>query len=558
MHTATPLERSALCCAREQSKRTIVNLQRGGGTLPRKLATTVVLVAALFMSTLSVVSTAPSAQAQSASWDLNAYSAPRATDNAILVWNEELLDIIRRHPPLTGPTVSARALGILHTATYDAWAAYDAVAKGTRLGSQLRRPAAERTPANKEKAISYAAYRVLTDLFPNPPHTNMPAVNLEGQMLSRGYDPGNTTTDTTKPEGIGNVVAKALLDYRHSDGSNQLGNAPGSSGTRYSDYTGYQPKNQWNNVPFVWNWQPLCVLTPTGVGAGMPPTPSDGTCSSPNYAVQSPATPQWGRIKMFGPLAASQFRVTGPPKNPDGSNSTVDIQREINDAANLDDVKKAKAEYWADGPASVFPPGHDFIFAQALSRRKGHSLDTDAKLFFMLGNAMMDASIASWYQKYKYDSVRPITAIRNHPDFKNKDVNSWLGPNKGFGTVKGSQWMPYQALHVVTPPFPEYVSGHSTFSGAGATILSSFFGEAFGAYVVIPKGSSSFESNTPVAPVTLSWPTFTSAADEAGWSRRYGGIHFYTGDNHGRALGRQVAQYVYSSAQNYIQGRTAG
>jgi hypothetical protein len=528
--------------------------------LRRKLATTVVLVAALFMSTFSVVSTAPSAQAQSASWDLNAYSAPRAGDNAILVWNEELLDIIRRHPPQTGPTVTARALGILHTATYDAWAAYDAVAKGTRLGSQLRRPSGERTLANKEKAISFAAYRVLTDLFPNPPHGNMGAVNLAGQMTSRGYDPNNTTTDTTKPEGIGNVVAKAVLDYRHRDGSNQLGDEPGGTpGARYSDYTPvYTPKNQWNNVPFVWNWQPLCVLTPAGVTAGAPPTPTSGTCDAPNYGIQKAATPQWGRIKMFGVLPASQFRVTGPPKNPDGSYSTVDIQREINDAANLDDVKKSKAEYWADGPFSVFPPGHDFIFAQALSRRKSHSIDTDAKLFFMLGNAMMDASIASWYQKYKYDSARPISAIRNHPDFKNKLVNSWLGPNKGFGMVKGSEWMPYQALHVVTPPFPEYVSGHSTFSGAGATVLSSFFGEGFGAYVVIPKGSSSFESNTPTANVTLSWPTFTSAADEAGWSRRYGGIHFYTGDNHGRALGRQVAGYVYSNAQNYIQGRTAG
>jgi hypothetical protein len=526
--------------------------------LRRKLATTVVLVAALFMSTFSVVSTAPSAQAQSASWDLNAYSAPRAGDNAILVWNEELLDIIRRHPPQTGPTVTARALGILHTATYDAWAAYDAVAKGTRLGSQLRRPSGERTLANKEKAISFAAYRVLTDLFPNPPHTNMGAVDLRGQMTSRGYNPDDTTTDTTKPEGIGNVVAKALLDYRHRDGANQLGDEPGSSGARYSDYTGYQPKNQWNSVPFVWNWQPLCVLTPTGVGAGMPPTPSDGNCSSPNYAIQNPATPQWGRIKMFGPLASSQFRVTGPPKNPDGSYSTVDIQREIDDAANLDDVKKSKAEYWADGPASVFPPGHDFIFAQALSRRKAHSIDTDAKLFFMLGNAMMDASIASWYQKYKYDSPRPITSIRHHPAFKDKLVASWLGPNKGFGMVKGSQWMPYQALHVVTPPFPEYVSGHSTFSGAGSTILASFFGEAFGAYVVVPKGSSKFESNTPANDVKLSWSTFTVASDEAGWSRRYGGIHYLTGDSHGRALGRQVAQYVYSTANNYIQGRTAG
>jgi hypothetical protein len=112
---------------------------------------------------------------------------------------------------------------------------------------------------------------------------------------------------------------------------------------------------------------------------------------------------------------------------------------------------------------------------------------------------------------------------------------------------------------VVTPPFPEYVSGHSTFSGAGATMLAQFIGtDNFGAYVVVPQGSSSFESSTPSRDVTLTWPTFSAAADEAGWSRRYGGIHFKTGDQHGRALGRQVALYVWSNGQNYINGRTAG
>jgi hypothetical protein len=119
--------------------------------------------------------------------------------------------------------------------------------------------------------------------------------------------------------------------------------------------------------------------------------------------------------------------------------------------------------------------------------------------------------------------------------------------------------MPYQALHVVTPPFPEYVSGHSTFSGAGATILASFTGsDTFGAYVTVPRGTSKFESNTPSTDVTLSWPTFSHAADEAGWSRRYGGIHFLTGDQHGRGLGRQVAQFVFSRAQTYINGQTSG
>jgi hypothetical protein len=174
---------------------------------------------------------------------------------------------------------------------------------------------------------------------------------------------------------------------------------------------------------------------------------------------------------------------------------------------------------------------------------------------------MMDASIAAWYQKYKYDFVRPITAIRYHPNYKDKPVPTWLGPNEGFSQPphpNGSQWLPYQALHVVTPPFPEYPSGHSTFSGAGATILSATFGEAFGAYVVIKKATSAFESNTPTSDVTLSWPTYTHASNEAGDSRRWGGIHFYTGDNHGRALGRQVAQYVWSRAQSYINGTTPG
>jgi hypothetical protein len=122
--------------------------------------------------------------------------------------------------------------------------------------------------------------------------------------------------------------------------------------------------------------------------------------------------------------------------------------------------------------------------------------------------------------------------------------------------VDGKDWMPYQALNVVTPNFPEYVSGHSTFTAAGASLLSLFNGsDTFGAGVKIPQGSSAIEPGiTPTAEVTLSWPTFSDASNEAGWSRRYGGIHFYSGDMHGRAIGRQVAQYVYSKAQSYIKG----
>ncbi len=89
---------------------------------------------------------------------------PSASDDVVLRWDEATLAAIRATRP--GPTVVARALAIVHTAAYDAWAPYDAVAVGTRLGGSLRRPAEERTADYKAKAISYAAYRANLDLFP--------------------------------------------------------------------------------------------------------------------------------------------------------------------------------------------------------------------------------------------------------------------------------------------------------------------------------------------------------------------------------------------------------
>jgi hypothetical protein len=252
--------------------------------------------------------------------------------------------------------------------------------------------------------------------------------------------------------------------------------------------------------------------------------------------------------------------VTGPPRNPDGTYSTKDVVTALSDT-NLgnDEVKKTKAEYWADGPETEFPPGHTAVFAQALARKNHFTLDANVKMFFALGNALMDASIGAWWTKYKdkWDFWRPITAIRYL--YKDKDVNSWLGPgaNPSFGTVKGQKWIPYQALNVVTPPFPEYVSGHSTFTAAGSIVLISSAGtDNFGGTVTIPAGSSKIDPGvTPVAPVTLTWPTFTAAADQAGQSRRWGGIHFYSGDLHGRMLGNLLGRGAYAKAQAYIQGK---
>jgi uncharacterized protein DUF6851 len=144
---------------------------------------------------------------------------PSPNDDVVLRWDEETLAAVRLARP--APAVVARALAMVHTATYDAWAAYDSTAVGTRLGGSLRRPAAERTVNYKSMAISYAAYRVLLDLFPSQ------STNFVKFMGDLGYDPDDTSVDPTLPQGIGNLAAQAVLEFRHRDGANQLGDAPG-------------------------------------------------------------------------------------------------------------------------------------------------------------------------------------------------------------------------------------------------------------------------------------------------------------------------------------------
>jgi PAP2 superfamily len=201
----------------------------------------------------------------------------------------------------------------------------------------------------------------------------------------------------------------------------------------------------------------------------------------------------------------------------------------------------------------VLPPGHFNLFGQFISERDGHTLDQDVQMFFALTNAIHDGAIAAWEAKRHYDYVRPITAV--HYLKAGTRIRAWMGPGLGTGTLDGAGWRPFQPTWFPTPPFPEYVSGHSTFSAAGAEILARFTGsDAFGASVTVGAGSLVIESSVPQQPVTLSWGTFSQAADEAGRSRIYGGIHFNDGDIEGRKLGRLVATNAWNKAQTYING----
>ncbi len=463
-----------------------------------------------------------------------------APNDVVLRWNEAFLQGVR--DSRLGPPMVSRALAVAHTCIYDAWAAYDRTATGTMLGGHLRRPARERSLENKATAVSYAAYRAAVDLFP----WDKTSV-FDPLMASLGLDAGDTSTDPAKAPGIGSLAAQAVLEFRHRDGANQLGDEHGGTpGVPYSDYTGFKPVNAPMDIRLPFDrsavvdpnqWQPLryvdgtgAVVTPGFVGA------------------------QWQRVVPFALESSGALRSGSGPARFGSREFVAQASDLLELSANLTDTQKAIAEYWADGPRSELPPGHWNLFAQAVARRDHHTLDQDVKLFFALTNAIFDAGICAWDNKCAFVSVRPITAIRTL--FEGHRVRAWAGPGRGTQLIDGAEWFPFQPPTFPTPPFPEYASGHSTFSAAGAEILRLFTGsDRFGASVTVAAGSSKVEPGlTPAAPVRLSWRTFSDAADEAGISRRYGGIHFEQGDLDARRVGRVVARRVWSRAQAYFHG----
>ncbi|MBA2354779.1 MAG: vanadium-dependent haloperoxidase [Acidobacteria bacterium] len=433
-----------------------------------------------------------------------------ASDNVVLQWNQRMLQAVGN--TRFAPMLTARALAITHTCMYDAWAAYDTVADGVYWTRDMRQPAAEHTQAARAEAISAAAHLALVDLFPSQ-------ASLFDMLLSslEHSTPGI-------PGMIGKEACQAVLDSRRQDGSNQSEDLyPGS----YSDYTGYMPVNTVDANLDPNRWQPL--MTPSGA--------------------QQFLAPHWGRVQSFALTSFDELRPEPPPLYPHGT-YIKEANQILHASARLGDRSKMIAEYWSDGPASVTPPGHWNLFAQAVSRRDGHTLDEDVKMFFALGNAVLDASIAVWDCKRLYDYARPVTAIRFL--YGGQPVRAWGGPRLGTRIIDGEQFRSY----IPTPPFAEYVSGHSAFSAASAEVLAAFTGsDLLGLSVTFPPGSSMIEPGlTPAAPVTLTWRTFSAAADEAGMSRRMGGIHFESGDLAARVLGRQVGSLVWKASRQYFDG----
>lgn len=304
---------------------------------------------------------------------------------------------------------------------------------------------------------------------------------------------------------------------------------------------------------------------------------------------------------------------TGHPMNP------VTGQPYAPEVVPLGDFARVMAEFWADGPKSETPPGHWNVLANQASdhplfsrkwRGQGAALDPlewDVKVYLALNGAVHDAAIAAWEAKRAFTCSRPITIIRSaaargqstdrslpsyHPDglplepglielitaesaapggrhahlagfIGELALKSWLGEPgdfhrqlSGVGWARAAEWVPYQKRSFVTPAFPGFISGHSTFSRAAAEVLTLATGSAFvpgglGRAVIAKDTSLTFEKG-PSVPLELQWATWYDAADQAGQSRLWGGIHIEPDDLVGRRVGAAVGLAAFAKAETYF------
>ena len=267
---------------------------------------------------------------------------------------------------------------------------------------------------------------------------------------------------------------------------------------------------------------------------------------------RAPAPPLSARSSFFQKIsgAIDSAISTGVPRTPEYRENVNEM---LQFSQSLDAERKLIVEYWADGPASELPPGHWGLFAQFVSQRDQHTIDDDVKMFFAMHNASFDAGIVAWHFKRQYDGVRPITAVRYLK--RGHMVLAFGGPGRPTELIPGEKWMPYNPGNNLTPSFPGYVSGHSTFSSASAEVLKLFTGsDDFGFSTVIPPDFGRVEPGIPAVPTVMAYATFREAAEQAGLSRLYGGIHFSDDNTVGQAVGALIGQRAWDKAQTYFNG----
>ena len=352
-------------------------------------------------------------------------------------------------------------------------AIYDAVNGITRTHESYRVASAVPRSASLESAAAAAAHTVLVAVFPD--HADV--------------------FDALYVTGIA-----AIPDGPHKNAGVSWGERVGTEIVRWRSHD--------NSA--------VAVSPPYGDGAGSwQPTP-------PAYLPYQ--LPQWAFVEPFAIPASSYVRPAGPP-----AITSTRYAADYNEVkafgaavgSSRTPVQDEIALFWADATGTETPPGHWNSIAQNVARQSGNTLEQNARLFALLNIAMADAAIAAWDAKYVFDNWRPVTAIRNGDG----DGNA--------GTAGDPTWSSF----IVTPPFPDYVSGHSTFSAAAATVLALFYG----------SDAVAFATGSDFLPgVSHSFSSFSAAASEAAVSRLFAGIHFRFAIEDGLTAGVEIGEWTFS------------
>ena len=417
----------------------------------------------------------------------------------VLEWNALLLQTFANEAAAATPPGNSRTMGMLGGAVFDA---VNSVNRQYSAYLGYFDPVTPGVGIDLSAAAAAAAHSVLTAIYQDLHGAGNAYQSSFDSLFQSQLSVLADTPARTRGIEVGQAAAQAMIAARAGDGWNAT--------------SSYQPQP----LGTVGRWQPGDSTGAWGADAG------------------SFIKPQWAEVTPFALTSPNQFRPAGP----NGFGNLANYQNWINSAAYVADFNQVKtlgglnssvrtadqtniAYFWMDGPGTASPPGHWARIAAGISAERGLTIEQNARLFGLLGLGMADAGIAAWEAKVYYDTWRPMYAINT----ANADGNPL--------TIQDASWAPL----IPTPSFGAYVSGHSTFSMTGATILGQFFGSDAITF------TTHSESTMLPSGYTRTFGSFTEAAYEAGMSRIYGGIHWMSDNVDGTALGQNVGNQVFST-----------
>ena len=318
-------------------------------------------------------------------------------------------------------------------------------------------------------------------------------IALEEELLEELKQKGFSDRTLQDSKGYATLISQAVIDYSRKDRYTAISNFP-----RY---------------------------TPHGTEGTWYPTP-------PGYF--PPVEPFFHTIRSFTLDSSAQFKPEPPVEFSEEKDSeffrlTLEVYE-----ADLSQENKEIAAFWDCNPFALQDNGHLMVGMKKISpgahwmgiadiacQQAGSDFQKSLEVQTMVAIGLMDGFLACWDEKFRSNRIRPETVIRKYID---------------------PGWVPF----LQTPPFPEYLSGHSTISTTAAVILTHYFGENFGY-------SDTVEERFGLA--ARQFDSFAHAAEEAAMSRLYGGIHFMDAITRGQDQGEAVGNWVIQRVKGEGDGR---